>query len=428
MSKKKQRDHVIDPGHKVDYNCTVFPENTVLVIGGGASGLMAAIKAAETGAKVTLIEQNDKNGKKINATGNGRCNFTNSSWEGEVIRGSHPEFAAHALKTFSVQDTLDFFREIGVIPVEKNGYYYPASGQASSVTALLNLKARSLGVKMKSNESAKSIRSLTGTDVNGNSGQFWQVLTEGWHYEAASVILACGSCASNIMGSDGSGYELASSLGHTIIKPLPALTGLKLSGKSSIFAKWAGVRADGRVSVYVDGSLAAEERGELQLTDYGISGIPVFQVSRYAIRALDEGKKVSVCLDFVPDMQAAVFAEEMQKRMKACPYKSIEEQFLGWLPDKLISALEIQESHMDILKNLRLDVKEGLPFSNAQVAAGGVNTEEVDAYTMESGLAAGIYFAGELLDIDGTCGGYNLQWAWSSGALAGRCAAERNQK
>lgn len=390
----------------------------IVVIGGGASGMMAAITAAERGAKVTILEQNDRNGKKLGATGNGKCNFTNGYWDEQVLRGTHPAFADAALKQFSVEKTLEFFRSVGICPMEKNGYYYPRCGQASAVTELLNLKARSLGVKQKTLEKVVSI-SENGSDAL----HAWTVFTEGWKYEADAVILACGSCASNIAGSDGSGYTLAGDLGHTIIKPLPALTGLRLSAKEKILKKWAGVRTEGTIKIYIDEILAAASYGELQLTEYGISGIPVFQVSRYAVRALDEQKKVRTELDFLPMFTEAELEEMLAYRREHCSYLKHEQLLLGVLPDKLLAALSLAEDFRGSLKKWSFNVREGMSFAQAQVASGGVSTEEIHCETMESRIRPGIFFAGELMDIDGTCGGYNLQWAWSSGYTAGYHAA-----
>lgn len=394
---------------------TVSALNTVLVIGGGASGLMAAIMAARGGASVTLLEQNEKNGKKINATGNGRCNFTNSYWDSTVMRGSNPSFANSALSQFGWQDAVAFFRDLGIEPVDRNGYYYPRSNQASAVSDLLTLEAQSLGVKMKSRERVVSVQ---------RKGGLWSVQTEGWHYEAEKVILAMGSCASAIKGCDGMGYEIARSLGHSIVKPLPALTGLRLTERDIRFQKWAGVRTEGKVRVIIGGKEAAEARGELQLTDYGISGIPVFQVSRYAIRGLDEKKDVKLLLDFYPDLNQEEFDLFIKRRAERRSNASREQILLGLFPDKLCQVLAAYYERYK-KKEILLSVKEGMPFAQAQVVSGGVSTSEVNPDTMESRLAKGIYLTGELLDIDGTCGGYNLQWAWSSGAVAGRHAAEK---
>lgn len=397
--------------------------NTVIVIGGGASGLMAAIMAARAGAKVTLLEQNEKNGKKINATGNGKCNFTNRYWDDTVIRGEDPSFAQSALAQFTVKDTIDFFESLGMMVIDKNGYFYPRSGQASSVTELLTTEAKSCGVKMKTREFVKEIRKIDPKSSEPNQKQSWQVLTEGWHYEADCIILACGSCASSVSGSNDSGYTLAKSLKHTIITPVPALTGLRLKDPGKFFSKWAGVRCEGKISLYISDCFVISQTGELQLTEYGISGIPTFQISRYATRAILDGKKTEVVLDFMPDLSMEEWNSLFFSRKEKWPNRKEKDLFLGCFPEKLLETLSAKNTLIQTIKELRFTVKEGMPFSHAQVAAGGVSTKEVSPETMESKLQKGIYFVGELLDIDGTCGGYNLQWAWSSGAVAGIHAA-----
>lgn len=383
----------------------------VVVVGGGASGLAAAIAAAGKGASVTILEQNDRLGKKICATGNGKCNLTNTEMPPDAFRGTHPEFAREALKQFSVQDTIRFFSELGIYTVNRNGYLYPHSGQAQSVVDVLSMEARNRGVKIKTREKA--------TDIFREN--VWRVRTEGWNYEADAVILANGSKASNIAGSDGSGYALAEMLGHHVINPLPALTALKCSGKS--FASWAGVRTEGEVTLCINGIPLKSEKGELQLTEYGISGIPVFQLSRYAIRALHENCEVSLLVDFLPEFPVEWVPAFLESRRKNCPYKNEKELLVGLFPDKLIKVLTARKNLVSAIKAFPLTVTDGMPFAQAQVCSGGVDTAEVEETTMESRLVPGIYFAGELLDIDGTCGGYNLQWAWSSGFCAGSHAA-----
>ncbi|MDO4339293.1 MAG: NAD(P)/FAD-dependent oxidoreductase [Eubacteriales bacterium] len=384
----------------------------ILIVGGGASGLMAAITAARRGAAVTVLEHNEKPGKKLCATGNGKCNLTNLEMPRDAYRGAHPEFVREALRQFSVQDTVRFFSELGIYVTNRNGYLYPHSNQASSVTEVLCMEARSLKVKIKTNEHVKAVFP---------EGGLWKVQTEGWTYEGDAVILANGSKASAISGSDGSGYELAKSLGHRVIKPLPALNALKCKGKS--FAAWAGVRVEGKVTLCLEDIPLKSQQGELQLTEYGISGIPVFQLSRYAIRALDEGCRVSLLVNFLPEFDAGSLHSFLESRRRKCPYKNDQELLIGLFPDKLNKVLLKQPDLEAAIREFPLTVTGGMPFAQAQVCSGGVSTEEVRPDTMESRLHKGLYFAGELLDVDGTCGGYNLQWAWSSGAAAGSHAA-----
>lgn len=392
-------------------------KRNIVIIGAGAAGLMAAVTAAENGAAVTVLEQNDRPGRKIAATGNGKCNFTNMEIPADAYRGTHPEFVRESLEQFPVSRTIQFFEELGIFPVNRRGCLYPRSGQAQSITDVLCMKARSLGVKIKTNE---KVTSLSSGKKEGH--HIWKVHTEGWCYESDCVILANGSKASSISGSNGSGYVLAESLGHKIIAPLPALVPLKCKGKK--FSSWAGTRTEGRISVFSEGELLKEEQGELQLTEYGVSGIPVFQVSRYAAKALSEGKKVQAFLDFLPDYKEDQVQSLLETRKKQCPYKNQKELFTGLFPEKLVKVLFLQEDLVSAIKKFPLTVTGTMPLSQAQVCAGGVDTEEVSSRTLESLLCPGIFFAGELLDIDGACGGYNLQWAWASGAVSGMYAAK----
>lgn len=437
----------------------------IVVIGGGASGFLAAITAAKAGASVTILEQNSKLGKKILSTGNGKCNLTNLNQQKEYYRCSEPEFPYVALNQFTLEDTISFFHEIGIYTKNKNGYLYPHSEQASSVVEVLEMEARRLKVKLKTNERVTHIECLKydlnanqlnvsseagnmpDNLINGNSVQNdnqrkteveleeiesaserFLVHTESWHYPCDSVIISCGSSASVIEGSNGSGYELAKKLGHTIVKPLPALTGLK--GIGTHFSKWAGVRVEAKISLMINGKPGISEKGELQLTDYGISGIPVFQISRYASRAIDEGKTVTAIIDFLPDMTIEECQRFFQSRRNNRPNKSLKEQFVGVFPGKLIEVLVGNAKEKNIpmeeivskIKNLEIKIKGTLDLDHAQVCTGGVSCKEINPETMESKLVPGVYFCGEVLDVDGTCGGYNLQWAWSSGYVAGKSA------
>ena len=384
----------------------------VIVVGGGAAGLMAAIRAAEQGAAVTLLEHNDKPGRKIGITGIGKCNLTNLRAPKDAYRGSHPEFAASALEQFPVKETLLFFDGIGLTYSEKNALVYPRSRQAKCIPELLERQARTLKVKIKTQEHVEELSCQEGV---------WKVKTSGWTYEGDAVILANGSKASEAAGADGSGYVLAEKLGHHVIKPLPALLGLKC--RDSGFAGWSGVRTDGKLTLLIDGKPEGEIEGELQLTEYGISGIPVFQISRFAVRALDEGKKVRLSVNFLPEYPKAYVGEWMEQRRERFPWKTSQDLLLGMFPDRLVKVLVKQKDLIKAIMDFELEVTGSTGFASAQVCSGGVDTEEVNPVTMESRIHKGLYFAGELLDIDGACGGYNLQWAWSSGAAAGVHAA-----
>ena len=413
----------------------------VLIIGGGASGLMAAVSAARAGAAVTVLEHNKQVGKKLLVTGNGRCNLTNVNQESDNYRGNHPEFARKTLKAFGMHDVLRLFTELGVFTKNRNGYLYPYSDQASAVVDALRMEAEHRKVKLALQAQIQSIDQREGTFL---------VQTDGWTYEGDAIILAAGSCAAPQTGSDGSGYAFARKFGHSIVKPLPALVQLRSGDR--IFEKLAGLRMDAAVTLLADaeaadqaqerteGQVLARDQGEVQFTGYGLSGIPVFQVSRYAARALEEGKTVRALLDLMPVFETEDFASYLEVRIEEGFYKSSEQLLVGLFPRKMIECLlersgiskqkkageltlEERRKLVASCKEFEVTISGSNGFEQAQVCCGGVDTAEVKPVTMESRLISGLYFAGEILDVDGACGGYNLQWAWSSGYLAGLHAA-----
>ena len=394
----------------------------VCIVGGGAAGMMAAIIAAREGAAVTVLEHNEKTGKKILATGNGRCNLTNLYQAASCYHSQERNLAWEVLEQFDVQETIRFFSELGIYTKNKNGGLYPSSMQASSVQELLEMEARYRKVKIKCREHVTEIQVLQAA-----AKPVFQVKTETWSYEADAVILACGSKASAIEGADGSGYTLAKSLGLKVIKPLPALVPLK--GKGTYFTKWAGTRVEGKVILKAGAQILDRAEGELQLTDYGISGIPVFQLSSQTARLLDSGVPVSAELDFLPDFDEKGLEEFLKRRENACPYKTQRELLTGLLPKKLADVLSEGKNDRKTLvqriKRFSVEIKGTKAFDMAQVCSGGVSLTEINPKTMECRKIPGIYLAGELLDTDGICGGYNLQWAWSSGACAGYAASKR---
>ena len=290
----------------------------VCIVGGGAAGMIAAIMAARNHAAVTILEHNEKTGKKLLATGNGRCNLTNEKQEKMCYHSEHPELLWDILQNFPFEQTLDFFEKIGIYPVSKNGYFYPSSMQASSVQEVLEMEARFLKVKIKCKEHVKEIK-VSDTKENPR----FSVVTETWQYPADAVILACGSQASEIDGADGSGYTLAKQLGLKVINPLPALVPLK--GKGNYFSKWAGTRIYGKIYLQSQNEIVQTEEGELQLTDYGISGIPVFQLSGLAAKLLQHQHSVTLMIDFLPDVTPKELEELLLKRKELCPYKTTKE-------------------------------------------------------------------------------------------------------
>ena len=408
-----------------------------IIIGGGAAGLMAAITAAECGASVTILEHMPRVGKKILSTGNGKCNMTNLHMTADCYRCGIEEIPMQVIGKFPVEETLRFFRRLGILTTDRNGYVYPASGQAQTVLDALKNKTDSLGVRTCCDSKVLAVSK----EKNGR----FAVKTENQTYKADFVILAAGSMAAKTTGSDGSGYELAKSLGHKIKKPLPALVQLKCKG--DFFKGIAGVRTDVKVSLYTmdkngapDVFLASDE-GELQLTDYGISGIPVFQVSRYAAEALDHRKRVLAIVDFMPEMSEGELIETL-KEQKSYLYDRTAEEFLNGLFNKKLAAMFLKAAWLKadmpvaeisnkklaelcgLIKETAFEVTGTNSYDKAQICMGGVNMKEIDPETMESRLVPRLYFAGEILDVDGICGGYNLQWAWSSGHLAAVSATE----
>lgn len=395
------------------------------IIGGGAAGMMSAIIAARNGHNVTIIEHNQKLGKKILATGNGKCNFTNQDMDLYHFGASDEniDFIKTVYNRFDKDAVLSFFDKIGIAPFEKNGYFYPRSEQASSVAEALyaELMANSVNIVTECNikELYKDNKFIISTDKGG--------------FKFDKLIVATGSMASPKSGSDGSGYEIAKSFGHKLIKPLPALCGLKCEGK--FFKAVAGVRCRAMVSLYIDDEYVRGEIGELQLTDYGVSGIPVFQISADAVRALDEGSDVSVEIDFYNESSDIYDTENMiRHRIKCNPEKTADEFLAGVFNKKLIKMLIMQCGIEPSIKCSELNYEDieclselincfnvkviAANADNAQICSGGVDIAELKD-TLESKICEDLYFAGEIIDVNGDCGGYNLQWAWSSGYVAG---------
>ncbi len=397
----------------------------ILVVGGGASGLMAAITAARAGAGVTVLEHESACGKKILATGNGRCNLTNTRMAPDAYRSHEPKAVAQVLRRFTVEDTLDFFAGLGLYTRERDGWVYPYSQQARTVLHLLLSEAERTGVKLQTETKLWEISKIS------PKGR-WQVMTDRGRFEGDAVILAAGSKASNLPGADGSGYALAKSLGHKIHPVLPALA--PLTGEGNYFKQWAGLRMEAQVCLRLDKKNAKRERGEVQLTDYGVSGIPVFQLSRYATEALHEKRQAELILDFFPPCSEKKLENLLLEKKSQSPEKDWTEILRGIFPDKLcpIVMKRVREKHpRQIARQLKcwsVPVKGWKDYAFAQVCMGGVDLRQVDPRTLESKLQRGLYFAGEILDVDGACGGYNLQWAWSSGAVAGRAASQKGKK
>ena len=406
----------------------------VIVAGGGASGLFAAVLCAKENLKVMVLEQKDRIGKKILATGNGKCNYTNRNMRKDCYRGENKEFPEMALSTFGPEEAISYWEELGIYPKDKNGYLYPYSEQATAVLDVLRMELERKKVSVVCEEKVQSIE---------KTEKGFLVKTDKNRYKSKYVIVATGGQASPKLGSDGSGYKLAKKLGHSVVKPVPALIGLKC--KEDYYKAISGVRTEAEVAVYIDGKekCIARDKGELQLTNYGISGIPVFQISRFAAQALEERKKVWVRIDYMPSKRLEDLDKFLRNRFQD-KQKTAEEALIGLFNKKLIqmflkqSGIKLDMAVCKVtekqiiqlagnIKGMFTAVVDTNGFEQAQVTAGGVSTWEIAPDTMESILVPGLYFTGEIMDVDGICGGYNLQWCWSSAFLAAKAIARTDR-
>lgn len=403
----------------------------IVIVGGGAAGLTAAIAAATRGAVVTVLERLPRVGKKILATGNGRCNLTNVNLAMANYHGEDSAFATYALERFDVDRTLGFFADLGIEPrIETGGKVYPASGQASSVLDVLRYELDRLGVEIRCEAGVKEIR-------RAESG-FTLQLKDQSQLKAGRVIIATGGQAYPGLGSDGSGFTLAKNLGHTIVEPFPALVQLRLA--AGFLKQVKGLKFEGVVRLLTGakagGKVVGTARGEILFADYGISGPPILELSRMTGERLKAGEEVWLRLT-VLDLPEVELDRLLVDRFKSRPCKTLEFSLVGLINKRLIPVL-CREAGIDdtvrpvakvtpperlrlvkLLRDWRLQVTGTTSWASAQVTAGGVRVAEVNPRTMESKLVPGLYFAGEVLDIDGDCGGFNLQWAWSSGWVAG---------
>ena len=399
----------------------------VLIIGGGASGMVAAIKASLNN-EVILIDKNSNLGKKILMTGNGKCNYWNSDININHYNSSDLDVLDKIITDNNKKLVEGFFDDLGIVPRIRDGYYYPMSNQATSIQTALILECKLRGVKIITDSEVVSV-------IKEND--LFRVVTTNNTIEVEKVVLAMGSKAS-LKNGDDLGCKIVSSLGHTIIPILPALVQIKLN--ASFLKDWHGIRQDGMVSLYQKNKLIKQEYGEIQLTDYGISGICVFQLSSKISRGLFNDIENQIEINFLSNLDIKdeyEFVEYLNKRNKLLNGRNISELLDGVLNYKLINLiLKISKvdryeyldniSYDKLLKvginftKLRLDVTGTKGYEAAQVCSGGVKLSEINPYTMESLIMKDLYIVGELLDVDGDCGGFNLGFAWISGYLAGR--------
>ncbi len=401
------------------------------IIGAGASGMMAAIIASEGGAQVTLIEKKDRVGKKILATGNGKCNFTNKVVNESDYYSQYKSVHSDYISQFNQEQVLSFFESRGMLIKERNDYCYPRSEQAATLLDILRAGLVKNRVNILTECCPEEIRiKEDGFEVRAGSRTLF------FH----RLILACGGFAGEKKAQGLSGYAYAEKLGHSLVPVVPALVQLKVKDKD--FKGIAGVRTEAAVTLYIENKKKVTEQGELQLTAYGISGIPVFQLSRHAAYGFRQKQPVTASIDFLPEYSEEEWKAVVLNKWKNMDKKeTLEDFFLGFLNKKL-NLLFIREAGLKPqtsiggcriekilqvclqMKNWEIKLKETNPFEQAQVCAGGVPLSEV-TLSLESRKVKGLYFAGELLDVDGRCGGYNLQWAWTSGYIAGKAAAEK---
>ena len=373
-------------------------QKEIVVIGGGAAGLTASIFAAEAGARVTVIEKEKKIGTKLLRTGSGRCNLSNTSVTPYGYEERGRELAAAVTETFSSEQTLAFFREIGVFTREIDGYIYPYNEEAASVLTALRARAETLGVSVRQNDSVRDILTSDGS---------LHVRTGGWEYRADAVICAAGSPAGTKDGTSDI-LPVLERLGHRVYPFSPALSPLQVLPSVKPLA---GVRARGRVTLLADGIPSGAETGQIQFTERGISGICVMNLSARALSALREGKRTELSIDLMPE--GTPDREEIRRGA------------VSLLPSKIRSyIIKSGQREEDVLKDFRFEVTGSPGLSASQAAYGGVDTGEVRRGTLESRIVPGLYLAGEILDVTGLCGGMNLQFAWSSGAVAGMHAGD----
>ena len=392
---------------------------------------MAAVTAARAGAPVVVLEAQERPGRKILATGNGRCNLTNVNCSPGRYRGADPRFAAAALDSFPVDRTVAFFESLGVLTVvEAAGRVFPRTGQASTVLDALRFEAQRLGVEMRTQAAVEAVTA---------AGGLFRLRTGGGCLETRRVIFATGGRTMPGLGGSDRGIRMLHSLGHRATSLYPVLVPLTTSCRFNRQLK--GVKVEARVRLDVDGKTAGQDAGEVLFTDYGLSGPPVIQLSLAACTALQERKSVTLTLDLFADREEEWLAGHIARRLADRPDTPVETAMIGLVHKRLIQVVLRETGVTDphagcrsvaddmcgklaqLLKAWNFPVTGALSWNEAHVTAGGLSTAEYEPATLESRLHPGLYACGEMLDVTGECGGYNLQWAWSSGHAAGLHAA-----
>ncbi len=396
----------------------------VAIIGGGAAGMMAALTAAEwTDSSVVLLERQSRLGRKLLATGNGRCNLSNLHCAPQHYHGRSPDFVRPALDAFGPEDTLAYFRRLGLLcRAEDSGRVYPLSDQANSVLDTLRLALEGFGVTVRTDCQVSAIAP--------QSSGFLLTTSAGTLF-ADKVIVTAGGAASPKLGGTRDGYQLLRSLGHRCTKLYPSLVQLRTDTTYTRALK--GVRAEAAVTLKNGQAVIARQRGEVQFTDYGVSGPVIFELSRAAVT--EEGP-LTLSLDLVESLSQGELVELLAEKQQLLPGLTLENLLTGVLHNRLgrtvlrYSGRKLTQSVSELsrrdlahiarsCKAFQLEVTGNQGLEHAQVTAGGLRTDQFYPETLESRCCPGLYAAGEVLDVDGDCGGFNLQWAWSSGRLAG---------
>lgn len=399
------------------------------VIGGGAAGMAAAIEAAHQGVQVRLYESQARLGRKLLATGNGRCNFSHQGFTDNNYHGEHPHFVHDAFQRFNEEDTLAFFERLGLaVTTDDRHRYYPASLQASAVLDVLRMALDEAGVQVHTDTRITTVQPL-------EKGGF-RLLWKGGSANADAVIVATGGEAAPKLGGCRDGYKLLMQLGHSLVETAPGI--VQLVGDVSALKAANGLKREVRLTIRGNGKRLVQDEGELLITNYGLSGPPVLQCAGHAVRALARGDKVQAEINFFPDQDLGALTDAFLARHEAFPQRRSAAFFVGLLPRLLaqcalkacgIKAEAALDKHKltalaQQLHAWRLSISGPRSFAEAQVTLGGIDTADFDSQSMQSWMVPGLYACGEVLDIDGDCGGYNLQWAWSSGRLAAVSAVE----
>ena len=391
----------------------------VVVIGGGASGMVCAIKLAIRGIDVTILEKNNSVCKKVLITGNGKCNYFNSDMNINHYRSNYINFLDDIITNENINKVQEFFNSIGIVPRIKNGYYYPYSNTSTTIKNLLLLECQNLGIKIITDTNVIDIIKEDKFIIKTNNND---IICD-------KVVLATGSIAST--RDEYNMYKILNKIGHNIIKPLPAL--VMLEGIGNYFKDWAGIRVDASISLYENDKYIDTEVGEIQLTNYGISGICIMNLSGRVARIIDNSNKASLRINFIPNIDNGY--KYLEERYKLLPNLNVIEMLESIINYKLLYII-LKKCHIDDkltwnklndkekqllvenIFNFKLDIKSTKGFKFAQVVSGGVDLKEINN-NFESKIVNGLYIIGELLDVDGDCGGYNLGFAWISGMIVG---------